>query len=912
MTIKRFAQNNDPDDPRYLSEQARSVLKIDTLEAEIRQRLEELKNRYHQAQRRKLLPAIVKGDFLSSTNLLEDDDEEQGDATMPVNIANRKSKIGVIFGTDVKKGFGHKVKVKDQERIIVAKIFGLTQGEIHRTRIQAAWANSLQDFYGNLLKGTENESIYREAYAAQFNEITELLNQSIERVEDSIENSEEKRRKIRSLKGATLLALVPDELKKRFIMDMTNSYLQVSKKNCSGTVLATFVVQEDPFPYVWQPPKGADVVPRFDSERFSEVFDTDRELMIEWDSESSRERYFPEGLWEGDTDTQGNPVTVRKEFLGQSETGETEMQSVEIPVYSMRKNPEYQKQQTSFEEQIKNYQRYAQLDASLRFAEIEAASKAEGQEVAHKKLIDTIENLFNGLVEKGEKGVNLSFGGILAYVANMRLVSKRHNVLEVIRLFKEANQAKKANDKAEQQEKMSQLKKVVGRSFYDREVDSKEALKLAFVFTKAHDMPEADDLVKGNYPKSVYDPNVYNKQVLPSSKSNVSLEMSHPETGEIVNVRVNAQKNPFYTPKMWPTEFTRADTGWPGSGASALKSKSIMLTQWRQLPWQTFTLEQKRDNIAKMKEQLARLEEEEADGVVSKERKRLINDLKIVEEALFMDELRTYVKMNLAFNIDDPESPSPASKVESAPSLFYFKRDGQLYNVELSDLVDPRRLQVLRNQFGVEPGQPIDVTNDAESNYGMMYDMPTPVQKLLQKQLRKTQASSIVKRLKRLAASEEDFELFFDLDGNEYSSEHELEQALIAKGSPYTLEDKVEIANMLRETAGEMIASDDETIPLLTEIQEALEVVGSQEEEPEPPSPQDMRLEIPGDTDQEELPYIEFPQQEAQPVDQDVPIAAKLHKPSIKGFTSKQSISCIDDLRRLVNTQLKQPLRGIT
>lgn len=882
--IRKFAQSGPGEDrTHHLSEEARRVLKIEGLEVEIQQRLEALKQSYRNSQRHKLIPPIVKGDWLSDASLLEDDEDiDLGGAAAQVSIANKKSKVGVVFGSDPKKSFGSKTGISDP--LILGKIFGLTHGAEYRTRIQAAWANRLQDFYANLLKGTENQAVFEEAYASQFAEIVDLLNNAIDRVEDSIENAQEKRRRVRSIKGATLLALVPDELKKRFIMDITNAYLQVEQKNCSGSILATFVVPEDPFPYLWQAPGGAEIVPRQQEANLSDVFDFDRELAIEWDSEDARDRYFPEGLWEPDKDDNGNPITVEKEMLGVNpETGETEMQTVDLPVYSMRKNPEYQKQMGVLDDRLDNYGNYAQLNFGERAIQQEAASLSKTNQYRH--YIELIKKNYGGLTKKADKGMALDFGGFLAYVMFMRKPMLKNYADQLVQAFKGANEAKKTRDAELQKQKMAELSNIAARHFFTGDVSSRDALELAFVFTKGQNIPDVDKIVEGNYPRSVYDPNVFNNNILPSTSPSVSMEWENPETGEMLNVKAPTRKNPFYTPKLWPTNFKRADVGWPDAGMRSLHSRGFLKSRWRKIPWSTLTLEQKRDNLARMREESDKLAAQGEDV----ERKKLLFDIKLIEQALFMDELRTYIKMNIAFNIDDPDVPSVVSKVEKAPPLFYYRQDGDTYAVDIGDLVDKNRMSLLRDTFGVEEGSPIDAATNSESNYGLLHKQPEFIQDLMKRQL---SASSLVKRLRRLGRREvvraqlSGEELYFDLDGNSYNSREELEQALIAKGSVFTLEEKTEIANLLREMVGQAIAGDEEPIYLIEEIQQAAENVQQpvEEETPEePPEPPEQRLEIPGDTDEQQLPPIRFPEQQAEPM----PVAASLKQLPLRGFTKR-------------------------
>lgn len=881
--IRKFAQEGPGDDrAHHLSEDARRVLKIEGLEVEIQQRLEALKQSYRNSQRHKLIPPIVKGDWLSDASLLEEDEDiDLGGAAAQVSIANKKSKIGVVFGSDPKKSFGSKTGISDP--IILGKIFGLTHGAEYRTRIQAAWANRLQDFYANLLKGTENQAVFEEAYASQFAEIVDLLNNAIDRVEDSIENAQEKRRRVRSIKGATLLALIPDELKKRFIMDITNAYLQVEQKNCSGSILATFVVPEDPFPYLWQAPSGANVVPRQQASNLSDVFDFDRELALEWDSENTREKYFPDGLWEPDKDDNGEVITVEKEMLGVNpETGETEMQTVDLPVYSMRKNPEYQKQMGSLDDRLDNYSNYAQLNFGERAIQKEASTLSKTDQ--YRYYIQLIKKNYGSLTKKADKGMALDFGGFLAYVMFMRKPMLKGYADQLVEAFKGANEAKKAKDTNLQKQKMAELSNIATRYFFTNDVTQRDALELAFVFTKGQNIPDVDKIVDGNYPRSVYDPNVYNNNTLPSTSPNVSMEWENPETGETVNVRAPTRKNPFYTPKLWPSNFKRADVGWPDAGMRSLHSRGFLKSRWRKVPWSTLTLEQKRDNLARMKEESDKLKAQGEDV----ERKKLMFDIKIIEQALFMDELRAYIKMNIAFNIDDPDAPSVVSKVEKAPPLFYYERDGDTYSVDIGDLVDKSRLDLIRETFGVSEDTPIDAATDKESNFGLLHKQPQFVQDLMSKQLT---ASALINRLRRLGrpeivrAQQSSEELYFDLDGNMYNSKQELEQALIAKGSVFTLDEKVEVANLLREMVGQAIAGDEEILYLIEEIQKTLGEPQSQEEEvpEEPPEPPEQRLEIPGETDEHQLPPIRFPEQQGEPM----PIAASLQQSSLRGFTKR-------------------------
>lgn len=885
--LRKFGQSED--EIKYLTPATREFLQTAPLEERIKAELETLKKTYKQSQRQRLIPPLVRGDFLTSASIYEDDEDVDPESEADLNIRheNAKTKVGVIFGSDPTKDFGAKTKLTGP--IILAKIFAITKGIEHRTQIQAAWANSLQDFYGRLLEGSEYEDFYKEQYGTHFAQIADLLNTAIEKINESVgraeglattDESKSKRRRTIPLKGITVLALIPEQLKKRFFVDFTNAYLRTQGRNHSGSILATFVVPNDPFPFVWQAPQGANVVPAYEPQTISRGR---RELKIEWESEQAREKYFPDGLWQPDVDEDGNVITEPQEQeVFNKETGETEIQTVEVPVYTLNNNNEYEKQLGQFQDKLADFTNYAHLDFHLQAIQAEASKKADGPEWT--AYIDLAKQKHGGLTQREAKGPTPTASGILCYTLFARKSGKRQEIRQLVSTYKDIVVAQKRKDKEAVADLKDKLQTLVSKKFYGREVEPREAAELAFLFTTIESDPALSKIADGQYPRNVYDPNVYQKGVLPSSNQRVALDWVSPN-GEQVTLKAKAKRNPFYTPKVWPSDMKFGDTSWPGRGAGGFKSKRIMVTHWRTKPWSNLDLEQKRNYIAEMREEAEKLASKN-DEESLEELNDLNIDISIVEQSLFMDELRAYIKLNIAFNMEDSDVDSIVSKIEDPPALFYINRGGAPLAVTVDTLLN--HTDGVKEYMGIDQNDRIDMTTDEESNYGFRYEQPDFIRNLLQKQLHR---ASLVSRLRRLAkhekriAQQEIPEMYFDLEGNQYGSEKELEQALLAKGDLYTVDDRVEVANMLRDIAAKALAQEgDEFVIELEQIQKELEQIqeAQPEPEPEPPQPTDTHLEIPSDTDQQVLPPIQFEQPAAER-----PLAAFLEKPPLKGFTKR-------------------------
>lgn len=797
----------------------------ESLELQIASRLKQIKMQYLNS-REDLLPEISESDYLKRTE-----------------VADKKSKVGVAFGSNLQKRFAKNVPVSGA---IVCRLYTISVGGWSRNDVQTAWAKRLNDFYKNLFEGLEDRNIIEETYSSTLTSILASIEKALQILQESRTRASSTGGDPRTVKGFTLLALIPDPLKMRFIMDITDAYLARPTKTQQQDI-ARFLVLQDHFPYIWKAPRGASIAPVEEGRAASQVFQTKRDLRLDWDSESSKEKYFPSAMWEPDKDESGSIITetVSKAVIRE---GEIEYEQEEIPVYSLRRDQDYVKQIQELEDKINDFQEYSQLTASERFVKDEAEKQASRTEKFVKRYAKIVFDKFGAFVRKGEKGVTPQFAGKLFYRICLQTPQLVPVVERVQQLTEQLMKAPKEEKETLKQEWLSYIRSNLLSSDVDTQTVTQLASQIAGLFTLAKNNPILNRIASGDLPENTYDPDIYDQKIYPANQNYVTLQSTYDE--KPLSIKVPAKKNPFYTPRMWPAGFERGGFDWPGRGTKGLGGSGVMLTEWRNLPWATLSLEEKRNNIQRMKDQLG--ETQGAEAV------KLRRDIQIVEKALFYDELSAFVKINLAFNVDDPSNPSVVSKMEDAPPLFYLKSGEEQVPVSLSDLVDKEGLSAIKQIYGADF---LDIATDEAMNYGMLHEQPEFINEILKRQLRAN--LSLVSRLQRLAQVLEgdSKEMFFDLEGNSYPTEQALTQHLVQQGDLYTIEQKVESANAIVEVANKLLRTDNSFVKFLDILIEELESLHMEKTEQ---IEENLPAEI--DKEEDEIPELDFePQLQIQP-----------------------------------------------
>lgn len=825
----------------------------EALDIQIANKLRELKESYLGARER-LIPRIDEQAYRARTEL-----------------ADKKSKIGVAFGSNPHARFGKHAQVNKE--VVLCRIIKMSAGGYDRNRLQSAWAGQLKSFYENIFDDLPyaQRRQMEGHYESFLSSLKGIIEGALTIAESAKQRAELSGRDARTIKGATILALIPDDLKTRFIMDMTDAYLQKAQQKNVGEDLARFILPEDPYPYVWQAPKGAEVVPVENRQSSDDMYEGERELKLEWSSDV-KEKYMPEGLWEPDKASTGEvEVESVPALVVNPETHQPELGSIDYPVYSLKRDRDYQKQLHGFEDRLQNYKDYASLKGSSAYIEKLSEQQTAKGEKNYTYFAQLIVEKYGKLIDREAAGkpFHITFAGKLLYTMCVNIPYLRGVIDKVVDAY-ETYRKSSADDKVSNREA---LMSTCRAAFVPREIGTKEAetlvAQIALAFSISKKSRSVQKLAEGNFPTSVYDPNVYNEGIYPAVKREpVTLQTTY--EGQTVAVKVPTKENPFYTPKFWPGMAHKAQEDWPGSGIGSLTGRGRMLSHWRSVPWATLSLEAKRNSVQEMKEEL-----EEAD---TRTRDKLIHDISLAERAMVYDELAAYVKLKLAFNIDDPDDPSIVSKLQEAPPLFFLQtgeKDKPL-GVTMDFLVSG--FDRLADYYGSEF---IDVALDAEHNYGLQRDPPEYALETLKKQIRQAilEITARLRSLRRKAEGEvEDF-AFFDLEGNQYPSRQALEAKLAQSGSTFSAKEKTEVANMFIEMANREIRADTGFVEFLDDLIQVVE--STSEKEPS----QDFQLEIPGDRDdEEELPYIRFerPTEEPQPL-----AAAASDKKRVRRFTKK-------------------------
>lgn len=838
--------------------------------------LQELKEKYSASLSSLLLP-LTDADYKSQ-----------------VALADAKSKIGVAFLSDPdSKKSGHKTSVSG---IILCKLFTLTSGGIDRLDIQDKWIAQLNSYYEDLSIDLISEDEAR--YNAFFTEVAAMLKKALGQIANkrALEDC-------RSIKGLVVLSLMPDKMKQSFIIDFVNGYLKKeSGKNQSEKNLAQFIVPQDPFPYLWKVPEGAKVesiIKPTTHGQTTEIFDLPKKLEINWE-ESAKERYFPAVGWTPDTNSEGELEATEYAFEARDPDGNPLVDEEGNPVeeyelrsiYSLSRNQEYQKQVNTFDKNLKQYEEYARFDfvknAIRREADQSPTRKDESFVNYYAKIAkEKFGKLVNFIQVGGGLTPVLTLSGKAFYLLCSESPSWLQSLKELAVLFRKGDEVKNDPDKSKLIEVRKEMASIVKKNFLPNlKIDEKTVNEfineIAFVARVAETeiyREQLRSLQTGDYPQNVYNNKVHSKGILPSTEDLVTLETTHNK--EKIDVAINAKQNPFYIPKSWPRDVTKGNASWP-DGLKGL-TRGLM-TSWGRIPWSTLSLKDKKKNIEKMKS--------EWEGNRDPKLKR---DIDVIKKALFVDELEAYVKLNLAFNIDDSDSLSVVSEVENPPPLFYLRNEGVPQAVTLRDLLEEESLASNRTLHGYDDFDP--ATRDSDY-YGFCHKMPDFIEAAMKQQLGSKQAF-LIQRLLRLADSEEKSTIdkdaiFFDATGKHYPNLETLKEALAGKGVDLPIKDKVACANLLIKTMNDLIKKDNSLKRLIKALEE--EIVGLEEEKEEVEKEKTQLVKIPSAQDEKSkkdfpLPPIRFPIPAKQPKEkipeqEEFSLAASLiEKRKIQAFT---------------------------
>jgi hypothetical protein len=194
-------------------------------------------------------------------------------------------------------------------------------------------------------------------------------------------------------------------------------------------------------------------------------------------------------------------------------------------------------------------------------------------------------------------------------------------------------------------------------------------------------------------------------------------------------------------------------------------------------------------------------------------------------------------------------------------------------------LVDPERLEQVRSRYGKAY---LDIATDETSHYGFSRPLPDFVGKRIQQQF--TKEALLIQRLRKLASSDIDGELFYDTDGTSYPSQQALEHALLQRGAGFTVEERVECANTIIRVATALIRQDTAIPQLFEKLLQISKGVDQEEQEEE-----EERLRVPGerDSEEEEKPE-EFvpPSLQFEKPKEKLPLAASVTSKTLRVFHS--------------------------
>jgi hypothetical protein len=844
----------------------------------IKTMLQELKQKYSHSLEKLLLP-LTDADYKSQ-----------------VSLADAKSKIGVAFLSDPEsKKSGHKTSVSG---VILCKLFTLTSGGINRLDIQDKWIAQLNSYYENLRTelGSEDEARYN----AFFAEVAAMLKKAMGQIANkrALEDC-------RSIKGLVVISLMPDEMKKRFIIDFVDSYLQKeSGKNQSEKNLAQFIVPQDPFPCLWKVPEGAEVEPVVDPTthgQTTEVFDLPKKLEIDW-QESAKERYFPAFGWTPDKNEEGDIeanqyLTIERDSEGTPKLDEmgNPIQAYELrSIYSLSRNQDYQKQTDAFDKNLKQYEEYARFDFVKNTIKREADQLPTRKEESFVNYYAKIaKQKFGRLIDVTQVGDRkvpiLTLSGKAFYLLCSESPPWLQSLKDLATTVKKLEEAKRNQDKAGLELVQKEIVSIVKRKFLPPDIDEKTAIEFSTEIATVARIAENETnqehlktLQAGDYPQNVYNSKVHSKGILPSTNDIVTLGTTH--NSEKIDIAINTKQNPFYIPKSWPKDVTKGNAPWP-DGLQGL-TRGLM-TSWSRLPWSSLSLRDKKKNIEKMKSEWE-----------SSRDPKLKRDIDVVKNALFVDELEAYVKLNLAFNVNDSDSLSVVSKVENPPPLFHIRGESGPQAITLRDLLEEGTLKNAQDVYGKSY---FDIATDAEANYGFRHKMPDFVEALMKQQLSSKQAF-LIQKLLRVANSEEKFTIdkdaiFFDATGKHYSNLETLKRALTSRGIELPVKEKVACANLLVKATNDLIRKDNSLKRLIDVLEE--ELVGLEEEKKEQEVEREKKqpAKIPSDQDEKDskdfpLPPIQFPSQpqpkKIEPKQEEFSLAASpVEKRVIQAFTKE-------------------------
>lgn len=836
--------------------------------------LQELKEK-HSASLSSLLLPLTNADYKSQ-----------------VALADAKSKIGVAFLSDPEsQKSGHKTSVSG---IILCKLFTLTSGGINRLDIQDKWIAQLNSYYEDLSIDLISEDEAR--YNAFFTEVAAMLKKAMGQIANKRALEE-----CRSIKGLVVLSLMPDEMKKSFIIDFVDSYLKKeSGKNQSEKNLAQFIVPQDPFPYLWKVPEGAKVesiIKPTTHGQTTEIFDLPKKLEIDWE-ESAKERYFPVVGWTPDMNSEGElevtEYTVEAKDSDGNPLVDEEGNPVEAyelrSIYSLSRNQDYQKQVDTFDKSLKQYEEYACFDfiknTIRREADQSPTRKDESFVNYYAKAAKEKFGKLVDLIQVGGKTIPvLTLSGKAFYLLCSESPPWLQSLKDLAITVKKIDEAKKNQDKAGLELIHKEIVSIVKKRFLPPGLDEKtvneftnEIAIVARIAETETNQEHLKILQTGDYPQSVYSSKVHSKGILPSTEDFVTLETTHNK--EKIDVAINAKQNPFYIPKSWPRDITKGNASWPDGLKGVTRN---LMTSWNRIPWSTLSLKDKKKNIERMKSEWE-----------SNRDPKLKRDIDVVKKALFVDELEAYVKLHLAFNIDDSDSLSIISKVENPPPLFYLRNEGIPQAVTLRDLLEEESLASNRTLHGYDD---FDLATRDPDYYGFCRKMPDFIEAAMKQQLSSKQAF-LIQKLLRLANSEEKTTIdkdaiFFDATGKHYPSLEMLKKALASKGVDLPIKEKVACANLLIKAMNDLIKKDNSLKRLIKALEE--ELVGL-EEEIEVEKEKTQSVKIPSAQDEKgqkdfPLPPIQFPTPAKQPKEK-MPeqeefslVASLIEKRKIQAFT---------------------------